>query len=192
MKTKPEKLDNDIIELLVEQQILMHKTKLEQLFNKEFKFEEIINVDGKVNDFIHTSKKLGVPIHDDIKIYKPFKQIRQEIIETTSPDNSDEIKFADDYTWVKYKNDVIYLKGNQQHVIRLLCESYHKGEPALSWDTIRTTMVNKFEDENQNKKPEKQKTFSPESMFQVFKSNPKAWESLIIRKDKGFYRINLP
>ena len=63
MKIKPEKLDNDIIELLVEQQVLMHKAKLEQLFNKEFKFEEIINVDGKVNDFIHTSKKLGVPIH---------------------------------------------------------------------------------------------------------------------------------
>ena len=65
MKIKPEKLDNDIIELLIEQQILMHKTKLEQLFNKEFKFEEIINVDDTVNDFIHTSKKLGVPIHDD-------------------------------------------------------------------------------------------------------------------------------
>ncbi len=48
MKIKPEKLDNDIIELLVEQQILMHKTKLEQLFNKEFKFEEIINVDRTI------------------------------------------------------------------------------------------------------------------------------------------------
>jgi len=183
VKIKPEKLDNDIIELLVEQQILMHKTKLEQLFNKEFKFEEIINVDGKVNDFIHTSKKLGVPIHDDIKIHKPFKQIRQEIIETTSPDNSDEIKFADDYTWVKYKNDVIYLKGNQIKVVKLLHESFNNNEPAMSWDSIRDKMDKSL--------PEGQ-VLNPESMYQVFKGNPKAWERLITNPTKGFYRINLP
>ena len=50
MKIKPEKLDNDIIELLIEQQILMHKTKLEQLFNKEFKFEERFS--SKSNNYI--------------------------------------------------------------------------------------------------------------------------------------------
>ena len=183
MKIKPEKLDNDIIELLVEQQILMHKTKLEQLFNKEFKFEEIINVDGKVNDFIHTSKKLGVPIHDDIKIHKPFKQIRQEIIETTSLDNSDEIKFADDYSWVKYKNDVIYLKGNQIKVVKLLHESFNNNEPGMSWDSIRDKMDKSL--------PEGQ-VLNPESMYQVFKGNPKAWERLITNPTKGFYRINLP
>ena len=192
MEKRPEKLEDDIMELLVEQQFLMHKVKLEQLFNKEFKFEEIIDVDDKVNDFIHTSKKLGVPIHDEIKIHKPFKQIRKEIIATTLPVDNDEIKFADDYTWVKFKQEIIYLKGNQQDVVRLLCESYHQGEPALSWDSIHTTMVNKFEDENQNKKPEEQKTFNPESMFQVFKGNPNAWELLITQPTKGFYRINLP
>ena len=183
MEKRPEKLENDIIELLIEQQVLMHKVKLKQLFNKKFKFEEIIDVDDKVNDFIHTSKKLGVPIHDDIKIHKPFKQIRQEIIETTSPDNSDEIKFADDYTWVKYKNDVIYLKGNQIKVVKLLHESFNNNEPGMSWDSIRDKMDESL--------PEGQ-VFNPENMYQVFKGNPKAWESLIIRKDKGFYRINLP
>ena len=75
---------------------------------------------------------------------------------------------------------------------KAIIKTTNKGEPALSWDSIRTTMINKFEDENQNKKPEERKTFNPESMFQVFKGNPIAWESLIIREDKGFYRINLP
>ena len=183
MKKKTEKLENDIIKLLLKQQFLMHQVKLEQLFNKEFEFEEIIDVDDKVNDFIHTSKKLGVPIHDDIKIHKPFKQIRQEIIETTSPDNSDEIKFADDYTWVKYKNDVIYLKGNQIKVVKLLHESFNNNEPAMSWDSIRDKMDKSL--------PEGQ-VLNPESMYQVFKGNPKAWEILITNPTKGFYRINLP
>ena len=145
--------------------------------------EIVEGVDDKVNDFIHTSKKLGVPIHDDIKIHKPFKQIRQEIIETTSPDNSDEIKFSDDYSWVKYKNESIFLKGNQIKVLKLLHESYMNGEPGMSWDSIRDKMDESL--------PEGQ-IFNPESMYQVFKGNPKAWKILITNPTKGFYRINLP
>ena len=168
MKKKTEKLENDIIKLLLKQQFLMHQVKLEQLFNKEFEFEEIIDVDDKVNDFIHTSKKLGVPIHDDIKIHKPFKQIRQEIIETTSLDNKDES---------------IFLKGNQIKVLKLLHESYMNNEPGMSWDSIRDKM---------DKSLPEGKVFNPENMYQVFKGNPKAWKRLITNSTKGFYRINLP
>ena len=53
----------------------------------------------------------------------------------------------------------------------------------MSWDSIRDKMDKSL--------PEGQ-VLNPESMYQVFKGNPKAWERLITNPTKGFYRINLP
>ena len=182
MGKQKEKYIDELFSLLDKQAFLIHKTTLEKHHNRELRFDEVVDLEDKINDYISDDDSLLV---NDLYKYKPppFKQVRKEIVSSTTLDDTDGFKHSPDFSWVMLDNHTITLNGNQRKIIKLLYESYKNGEPLMSSSQIEEAMIDML--------PEN-RYYAPTSLYQAFKGNKIAWESLIIRKDKGFYRINLP
>ena len=182
MGKQKEKYVDELFSLLDKQAFLIHKATLEKHHNRELRFDEVVDLEDKINDYISDDDSLLV---NDLYKYKPppFKQVRKEIVSSTTPDDTDLFKHSPDFSWVMLDNHTITLSGNQRKIIQLLYESYKNGEPLMSSSQIEEAMIDML--------PEN-RYYAPISLYQAFKGNKIAWESLIIRKDKGFYRINLP
>ena len=176
MEIKPEKNIDELFRLLDKQALLIHKATLEKHHNRELRFDEVVDLEDAINDCKSVK---------DLYKYKPppFNQIRTEIVKSTTPDDTDGFKHAPDFSWVVLNNNTFTLNGNQRKIIKLLYESYKNGEPLMSSSQIEDAMDDLMPDNER---------YAPTSLYQAFKGNKIAWESLIIRKDKGFYRINLP
>jgi len=177
-----EKYVDELFSLLDKQALLIHKTTLEKHHNRDLRFDEVVDLEDKINDYISDDVS---PTGNDLYKYKPppFKQVRKEIVSSTTLDDTDGFKHSPDFSWVMLDNHTITLNGNQRKIIKLLYESYKNGEPLMSSSQIEEAMIDML--------PEN-RYYAPTSLYQAFKGNKIAWESLIIRKDKGFYRINLP
>ena len=182
MGKQKEKYIDELFSLLDKQAFLIHKATLEKHHNRELRFDEVVDLEDKINDYISDDDS---PLGNDLYKYKPppFKQVRKEIVSSTTPDDTDLFKHSLDFSWVMLDNHTITLNGNQRKIIKLLYESYKNGEPLMSSSQIEEAMIDML--------PEN-RYYAPISLYQAFKGNKIAWESLIIRKDKGFYRINLP
>ena len=182
MKIKPEKNIDKLFRLLDKQALLIHKATLEKHHNRDLRFDEVVDLEDRINDYISDNSSL---LPNDLYKYKPppFNQVREEIVSSTTPDDTDELKHSPDFSWVMLNNNTITLNGNQRKIIKLLYESYKNGEPLMSSSQIEDAMDDLMPDNER---------YAPTSLYQAFKGNKIAWESLIIRKDKGFYRINLP
>ena len=182
MGKQKEKYVDELFSLLDKQAFLIHKATLEKHHNRELRFDEVVDLEDKINDYISDDDS---PLGNDLYKYKPppFKQVRKEIVSSTTPDDTDLFKHSLDFSWVMLDNHTITLNGNQRKIIKLLYESYKNGEPLMSSSQIEEAMIDML--------PEN-RYYAPISLYQAFKGNKIAWESLIIRKDKGFYRINLP
>ena len=176
MEKRPEKNIDELFRLLDKQALLIHKATLEKHHNRELRFDEVVDLEDRINDCI------GVK---DLYKYKPppINQVREEIVKSTTPDDTDEFKHSPDFSWVVLNNNTFTLNGNQRKIIQLLYESYNKGEPFMSSSQIEVAMVDML--------PENER-YAPTSLYQAFKGNAIAWENLIVIPDKGFYRINLP
>ena len=182
MGKQKEKYIDELFSLLDKQAFLIHKATLEKHHNRDLRFDEVVDLEDKINDYISDDDSLLV---NDLYKYKPppFKQVRKEIVSSTTLDDTDGFKHSPDFSWVMLDNHTIILNGNQRKIIKLLYESYKNGEPLMSSSQIEEAMIDML--------PEN-RYYAPISLYQAFKGNKIAWESLIIRKDKGFYRINLP
>jgi len=182
VEIKPEKNINEFFQKLDKYSLLIHKATLEKHHNRELRFDEVVDLEDRINDYISDDDS---PIGNDLYKYKPppFKQVRKEIVSSTTPDDTDGFKHSPDFSWVMLDNHTITLNGNQRKIIKLLYESYKNGEPLMSSTQIEEAMIDML--------PEN-RYYAPTSLYQAFKGNKIAWDSLIIRIDKGFYRINLP
>ena len=182
MEKQKEKNIDELFSLLDKQAFLIHKATLEKHHNRDLRFDEVVDLEDKINDYISDDDS---PLGNDLYKYKPppFKQVRKEIVSSTTLDDTDLFKHSPDFSWVMLDNHTIILNGNQRKIIKLLYESYKNGEPLMSSSQIEEAMIDML--------PEN-RYYAPISLYQAFKGNKIAWESLIIRKDKGFYRINLP
>ena len=182
MGKQKEKYIDELFSLLDKQAFLIHKATLEKHHNRDLRFDEVVDLEDKINDYISDDDS---PLGNDLYKYKPppFKQVRKEIVSSTTLDDTDGFKHSPDFSWVMLDNHTIILNGNQRKIIQLLYESYKNGEPLMSSSQIEEAMIDML--------PEN-RYYAPISLYQAFKGNKIAWESLIIRKDKGFYRINLP
>ena len=176
MEIKPEKNIDELFRLLDKQALLIHKATLEKHHNRELRFDEVVDLEDAINDCKSVK---------DLYKYKPppFNQIRTEIVKSTTPDDTDGFKHAPDFSWVVLNNNTFTLNGNQRKIIKLLYESYKNGEPFMSSSQIEEAMIDMLPENIY---------YAPTSLYQAFKGNTIAWESLIVREDKGFYRINLP
>ena len=176
MEIKPEKNIDELFRLLDKQALLIHKATLEKHHNRELRFDEVVDLEDAINDCKSVK---------DLYKYKPppFNQIRTEIVKSTTPDDTDGFKHAPDFSWVVLNNNTFTLNGNQRKIIKLLYESYKNGEPFMSSSQIEEAMIDMLAENIY---------YAPTSLYQAFKGNTIAWESLIVREDKGFYRINLP
>ena len=176
MEIKPEKNIDELFRLLDKQALLIHKATLEKHHNRELRFDEVVDLEDAINDCKSVK---------DLYKYKPppFNQIRTEIVKSTTPDDTDGFKHAPDFSWVVLNNNTFTLNGNQRKIIKLLYESYKNGEPFMSSSQIEEAMIDMLPENIY---------YAPTSLYQAFKGNKIAWESLILREDKGFYRINLP
>ena len=182
MEIKPEKNIDKLFRLLDKQALLIHKATLEKHHNRELRFDEVVDLEDRINDYISDDDS---PIGNDLYKYKPppFNQVREEIVKSTTPVDTDEFKHSPDFSWVMLDNHTITLNGNQRKIIKLLYESYKNGEPFMSSSQIEEAMIDMLPENIY---------YAPTSLYQAFKGNTIAWESLIVREDKGFYRINLP
>ena len=182
MEKQKEKNIDELFSLLDKQAFLIHKATLEKHHNRDLRFDEVVDLEDKINDYISDDDS---PLGNDLYKYKPppFKQVRKEIVSSTTLDDTDLFKHSPDFSWVVLNNNTFTLNGNQRKIIKLLYESYKNGEPLMSSSQIEEAMIDML--------PEN-RYYAPISLYQAFKGNKIAWESLIIRKDKGFYRINLP
>ena len=98
MKIKPEKNIDKLFRLLDKQALLIHKATLEKHHNRELRFDEVVDLEDRINDYISDDDS---PIGNDLYKYKPppFNQVREEIVSSTTPDDTDEFRNSPDFSW---------------------------------------------------------------------------------------------